>query len=512
MQRLPPLAGRRQQRLAGAGADAGHQLRQLHRPLRLGRRGRGRPRGRRGDRVGRAAGGDRQQPAPPRLSRTNYAAPPRRTTASCRRPTTIHGPTSEPQRRPSLQLRGEYLYTANGAGGLRVFDVANIDNKGFSERIITAPVSPLGQHTYVDTKFATAVALPTNMPMRLRSRRTTRRTKSSRCTRSIATPTSPTATRAWSSSTSTRSTDGDPHEQLPRARRHVQSRRASSTARAHHHRRRLRLRRSATPAWWSSTSTIRSHPRVVAELGAPDLDRPARDRGPVPLRLRRPTRRASRCSTSPTRRSRASAASLPIRRGRATSTWRGPMPTSPAGSQGLGDRRRRAAERSRARSDLQRRRRASNDTRSVRVGTTNAQRLRLRRRRQERPARRAADLARRDARALRLQPAADAAADRDLPHARPGARALEGPRPRPRRRRERQPGSGLRPPRRAAVQPRRDARALHARRPDLHGRDTAPGRPSKYVRPERPQPGTEPGAPAVQPLAPVEERRLPGRR
>jgi hypothetical protein len=65
----------------------------------------------------------------------------------------------------SLQLRGEYLYTANGSDGLRVFDVANIDNKGFSERIITAPVSPLGQRAYVKTRFATSVALPTNMPI-----------------------------------------------------------------------------------------------------------------------------------------------------------------------------------------------------------------------------------------------------------------------------------------------------------------------------------------------------------
>ncbi|HVO26803.1 MAG TPA: hypothetical protein VMW56_24600 [Candidatus Margulisiibacteriota bacterium] len=65
----------------------------------------------------------------------------------------------------SLQLRGEYLYTANGSDGLRVFDVANIDNKGFSERIISAPVSPLGQRAYVKTKDATGVALPTNMPI-----------------------------------------------------------------------------------------------------------------------------------------------------------------------------------------------------------------------------------------------------------------------------------------------------------------------------------------------------------
>ena len=65
----------------------------------------------------------------------------------------------------SLQLRGEYLYTANGSDGLRVYDVANIDNKGRSERIVTAPVSPLGQRAYVTTTDATGVALPTNMPI-----------------------------------------------------------------------------------------------------------------------------------------------------------------------------------------------------------------------------------------------------------------------------------------------------------------------------------------------------------
>ena len=62
----------------------------------------------------------------------------------------------------SLQLRGEYLYTANGEGGFRVFDVANVNHKGFSQRVVTAPVSPLGQDTHVSTAFATAVALPTN--------------------------------------------------------------------------------------------------------------------------------------------------------------------------------------------------------------------------------------------------------------------------------------------------------------------------------------------------------------
>jgi len=70
-----------------------------------------------------------------------------------------------------VQLRGEYLYAALGSGGFRVYDVAQIDNKGFSERIVTAPVSPLGQRFYVKTKYATAVATPTTLgvdPLRTR--------------------------------------------------------------------------------------------------------------------------------------------------------------------------------------------------------------------------------------------------------------------------------------------------------------------------------------------------------
>jgi hypothetical protein len=62
-----------------------------------------------------------------------------------------------------LQQRGEYLYAALGAGGFRIYDVANIDNKGFSERMVTAPVSPLGQRLYVKTKYATAIATPTTL-------------------------------------------------------------------------------------------------------------------------------------------------------------------------------------------------------------------------------------------------------------------------------------------------------------------------------------------------------------
>ncbi|MGC1672923.1 MAG: hypothetical protein WA739_11735 [Candidatus Acidiferrales bacterium] len=64
-----------------------------------------------------------------------------------------------------VQLRGEYLYAATGKGGFRAYDVANIDNKNFSERTITAPVSPLGQRFYVKTKYATAVASPSTQAL-----------------------------------------------------------------------------------------------------------------------------------------------------------------------------------------------------------------------------------------------------------------------------------------------------------------------------------------------------------
>jgi hypothetical protein len=62
-----------------------------------------------------------------------------------------------------LQLRGEYLYAAMGTGGLRIFDVADADVKDVSERLITAPVSPLGQRFYVKTKYATAVTSPSTL-------------------------------------------------------------------------------------------------------------------------------------------------------------------------------------------------------------------------------------------------------------------------------------------------------------------------------------------------------------
>jgi hypothetical protein len=61
-----------------------------------------------------------------------------------------------------LQLRGEYMYVAEGRGGFRVYDVASIANKDVSQRIVSAPFSPLGDDTHVGSKNATCMAIPTN--------------------------------------------------------------------------------------------------------------------------------------------------------------------------------------------------------------------------------------------------------------------------------------------------------------------------------------------------------------
>ncbi len=64
-----------------------------------------------------------------------------------------------------IQLRGEYLFVAEGKGGFRAYDVASIGNKGVSRPIVRAPVSPLGQDTHVATTDATCMALPTDQPI-----------------------------------------------------------------------------------------------------------------------------------------------------------------------------------------------------------------------------------------------------------------------------------------------------------------------------------------------------------
>jgi len=62
-----------------------------------------------------------------------------------------------------IQARGEYVYAAMGKNGVRIYDIANLDNKDFSEKMTTAPVSPLGQRFYLKTKYAMAIASPTTL-------------------------------------------------------------------------------------------------------------------------------------------------------------------------------------------------------------------------------------------------------------------------------------------------------------------------------------------------------------
>ena len=78
-----------------------------------------------GHRVGRAAGGHRQLSASLRLSGLFRAAP------EARSPTAQYRGACRPRtRRAACSLRGEYLYVAEGHGGMRVYDVASIANKG----------------------------------------------------------------------------------------------------------------------------------------------------------------------------------------------------------------------------------------------------------------------------------------------------------------------------------------------------------------------------------------------
>jgi hypothetical protein len=64
-----------------------------------------------------------------------------------------------------IQLRGEYVYVAEGRGGLHVYDVASIANKDISQKIISAPFSPIADNTQVRSRNATCMALATDQPV-----------------------------------------------------------------------------------------------------------------------------------------------------------------------------------------------------------------------------------------------------------------------------------------------------------------------------------------------------------
>ena len=142
-----------------------------------------------------AAIGSHLQNSPTRPITKNIST----TAASCRKPTSTLGRTF----RTSV-LRGEYLYTANGPGGFEVFDVANIDQKGFSERMVTAPVSPLGQRTRIHTTYATSHRAAEHARARPAARAHSRKTKNNRSTCSTRSFMSPTAKKASLTSMSRR--------------------------------------------------------------------------------------------------------------------------------------------------------------------------------------------------------------------------------------------------------------------------------------------------------------------
>ena len=73
--------------------------------------------------------------------------------------------TQRGNRTGCLQMRGEYLYAAEGPDGMMVYDIASIANKGFSDRIIEQPFGILGYDARLESENATCVVLPTNQPI-----------------------------------------------------------------------------------------------------------------------------------------------------------------------------------------------------------------------------------------------------------------------------------------------------------------------------------------------------------
>ena len=155
-------------------------------------------------RARRAAGGHRQHAARAGLPRRLQEARRARRHAGARPRAPRHATSATSLRTRSrkpevlqVQTRGEYLYAACGEGGLRVFDIAFIDDKAFSERITTAPVSPLGPAVLradeVRHRRRRADARSAPDPTRTQHPGEPASSRSTRCT---ATSTSPTSTRA----------------------------------------------------------------------------------------------------------------------------------------------------------------------------------------------------------------------------------------------------------------------------------------------------------------------------
>ena len=272
--------------------------------------------GRRRHRAGRAAGRHRQHAARAgvpralrgaRRARPRAGARPRASRARHRR--AAAAAAARKPRCSHVQARGEYLYAACGEGGLRVFDIAFIDDKGFSERITTAPVSPLGQQFYVPTKYADARRRADDDRARpdahARARRTTSQTVHPLYGYIYVADKYEGLILVGAGTL----LDGNPLEQLPRARADVQPGRHARRRAARHDRRHLRLRLLRRGPGGRVDSTTRSSRSVTASSATTFLKQPDGRAGAVPLRLRlrrggrqgarrhRPGQAACRCAT-----------------------------------------------------------------------------------------------------------------------------------------------------------------------------------------------------------------------
>jgi len=67
----------------------------------------------------------------------------------------------------SVVVRGEYAIAAEGSDGFRLYDIANINNKQFAQRIVQHVNSPLGEGSVVKSPDATSLYLPSSLPMAL---------------------------------------------------------------------------------------------------------------------------------------------------------------------------------------------------------------------------------------------------------------------------------------------------------------------------------------------------------
>ncbi len=65
----------------------------------------------------------------------------------------------------ALTYRGEYLLSAEGSGGFKLYDIANINNKAVAQRIVQAVNSPFGERTEVPSPDATFAYFPSSLPV-----------------------------------------------------------------------------------------------------------------------------------------------------------------------------------------------------------------------------------------------------------------------------------------------------------------------------------------------------------